>query len=359
MRRLTTLLMLAPIIAAPAVFSTARADQPRAADVPVTRIAFGSCYKEDGDDRIWTPINAWRPDLFVFLGDNIYADTDDMAVMRRKYATLGALPGFAELRARSTVLATWDDHDFGVNDAGAEYPMKRQSQKEFLDFWGEPAATERRATPGVYDAELLGPPGRRVQIILLDTRYFRDTLDKLPERDRDFADGRAGNYAPTADTSRTILGEAQWRWLEQQLRIPADLRIIASSIQFVAEEHAWEMWATMPHERERMLDLIESTNAERVVFISGDRHKAELSRLAPDDADLSLRYPIYDFTSSAMNRPTRWYNEINRHRIGSDYPGANFGSIEIDWDSRSLTMRLHDDAGAELIRHRVDLDELR
>ncbi len=343
-------------LAATPLIAIVRAAEPHAG---VTRIAFGSCYKEDGEARIWDAINAQRPDVFVFLGDNIYADTEDMSVMRRKYSTLGAVPGFSELRARATVLATWDDHDFGANDAGAEYPKKHESQKEFLDFWGEPADSLRRRTPGVYDAQYFGPPGRRVQIILLDTRFFRDALDRLPERDRDFPDGRAGNYVPTADTSRTILGAEQWSWLETQLRTPADLRVIASSIQFVSEEHAWEMWANMPHERERMLKLIESTNAEGVVFISGDRHKAELSRLAPDDSGRSLRYPIYDFTSSAMNRPTRWYNEINRHRVGSDYPGANFGAIEIDWDSRALTLRLHDDAGAELIRHRVDLNDLR
>src|SRR5436305_1258001 len=107
-----------------------------AGDRPLSRIGFGSCVHQDRPQPIWTPIVAAKPELFLMLGDNIYADTEDMALMRKMYAQLAAQPGFKKLRGACPILATWDDHDYGGNDAGAEYPKKKESQQLFLDFWG-------------------------------------------------------------------------------------------------------------------------------------------------------------------------------------------------------------------------------
>jgi alkaline phosphatase D len=100
------------------------------------RIAFGSCAKQDKPQPIWNAVLASDPDLFIFLGDNIYGDTRDMAVLRRKYAELAAQPGFVRLTERTPILATWDDHDYGENDAGVDYPFKDESRQIFCDFWG-------------------------------------------------------------------------------------------------------------------------------------------------------------------------------------------------------------------------------
>jgi len=177
---------------------------------------------------IFKTITAQRPDLFVFLGDNIYADTADKDVMRAKYAKLKNNAGFARLMQACPILATWDDHDYGVNDGGADYPQKVESQRIFVDFWRDPPNSPRRKRPGVYDAKVFGPEGKRLQVILLDTRYFRGPLKKGERR-------VGGPYFPSNDKSITMLGEAQWKWLEQQLRVPADVRIIASSIQCVSD----------------------------------------------------------------------------------------------------------------------------
>jgi alkaline phosphatase D len=180
-----------------------------ATDEPMRRIAFGSCASQERPQPIWEAVVAGRPDLFLFLGDNIYADTQDMDVMRAKYAKLAAMPGYQKLRATCPVLATWDDHDYGANDAGAEYPRKAESQRLFLDFFGEPAGSPRRQRPGVYDARVFGPEGRRVQVILLDTRSFRSPLKRRPGAARG-----EGRYAPDSEPSATILGEDQWAWLQ-------------------------------------------------------------------------------------------------------------------------------------------------
>jgi hypothetical protein len=141
------------------------------ATVTIDVIAFGSCARQTKPQPIWDAVLATAPDLFVFLGDNVYGDTTDMAELRRAYALLAAQPGFQRLRATTPVVATWDDHDYGLNDVGGDYPAKYGSREVFLDFWGEPPDSERRLrNGGIYAAYAVGTEGRRVRVILLDTR---------------------------------------------------------------------------------------------------------------------------------------------------------------------------------------------
>ena len=134
---------------------------------PLTRIAFGSCARQSHEQGIWDAINAEHPELFLFLGDNIYGDTEDMKVMREKYGELGAKPGYQKLRSNSLVLATWDDHDYGKNDGGAEFEFKAEAQRELLTFFQEPEDSPRWKQEGVYGEWSFGPKGKRVQVILL------------------------------------------------------------------------------------------------------------------------------------------------------------------------------------------------
>ena len=177
---------------------------------PLSRILFGSCAKQDQPKPIFETIVAQQPQLFIFLGDNIYADTTEMDLMRAKYAQLKADKGFAQLIKACPVLATWDDHDYGENDAGAEYLKRSESQQLFVDFWNDPEDSPRRQRPGVYDAHVYGPRGKRLQVILLDTRYFRGPLKKGDRR-------VGGPYYPNDDKNITMLGEAQWKWCRLDL----------------------------------------------------------------------------------------------------------------------------------------------
>ncbi len=327
-------------------------DEPVTASAqPVSRILFGSCIKQHQPVPILGTILQHKPDLFVFLGDNIYADTTDMQVMSREYATLGANPDLQKLRQTCAVMATWDDHDYGLNDAGADYPQREASQKLFLDFWSEPSDSERRSQPGIYTARAFGPPGRRVQILLLDTRYFRSPLKKGPKR-------VGGSWEPDDDPSKTMLGSAQWRWLEQQLSAPAEVRIIATSIQAVAEDAGQETWSNLPHERTRLFDLIRSTHANGVVMISGDRHWSELSAVRS-----GVPYPLFDLTSSSLNQThARGTPTENRFRVlPSTYHEPNFGEILIDWESDepAITLQIRDIDGRVKLSHRLPLASLR
>lgn len=306
------------------------------AEEPVTRIACGSCYKPKGDRGIWPVIASTKPELFLFMGDNIYADTEDMAVMRRDYAELMERPDFVAFRKAVPILPTWDDHDYGLNDAGAEYPKRRESRQVFLDVFQFPADHPARATPGVYHAFHAGPPGKRLQVILLDTRYFRSAL-KRPR-----VNGRL-TYVPNEDPEATMLGEAQWNWLRSELRKPAELRIIVSSIQVITTEHRFEKWANLPRERQRFFDLLRTTKARNVILLSGDRHLAEFARISSGES--GLPEDLLELTTSGLTHAGA-PNDTNRHRIGERYPGINFGTLAIDWSAKhpavTLAIRDHD-----------------
>ena len=326
-------------------------------DATIDVIAFGSCARSDRDQTIWDSILAQSPDLFLFIGDNVYVDIPndptDAQDFVEKYDQLAAKPGWRALTATTPVLATWDDHDYGLNDAGAEFPLKEVAQQEFLRFFGVHEDSPRWDREGIYHAQTSGPEGRRVQIILLDTRYFRDPITRNP-RGRE---GGKGPYIPNEHGLGTLLGETQWAWLEAQLREPADLRVIASSIQVVADEHGWESWGNFPHERERLYQLIADTDARGVVFVSGDRHLLEISR----DTGRGAPYPIWDVTSSGFNWGKNQVNEANPYRVGPVTRQPNFGVLRIDWsaDEPTLTMEGRDLQGELLVSASAALSELR
>lgn len=303
-----------------------------------TTIAFGACCHEDREQPIWDAIVAAKPDLFIFAGDNIYGDTEDMAVLKAKYDKLAAVPGYQRLLAACKVLAVYDDHDYGRNDGGREYPKRAESAAMCLDFFGVAEDDPRREHEGIYGATIMGDPGKRVQIILLDTRYFRDPIERgtLTAEERTEANV-VGWYSPTQDTTRTLLGEAQWQWLEGELRKEAEVRLVVSSIQVVANEKGMECWGNMPHERSALFDLIEATEAGGVVFLSGDVHFAEVSR--SDEGP----YPLYDFTSSGLAQSPHktWPAAINSYRQPNMlHVGQNFGLVRIDWSADDTRLRL-------------------
>jgi len=223
----------------------------------LSRIAFGSCLSEKEDQSIWTTIAAENPDAFIFMGDNVYGDAyrsnplfsdPKMPKMRGAYNELAASSHFANFRAQVPVLPIWDDHDFGANDGGADYLFKDQAKELFLEAWAVPQNDVRRKREGVYTSKIIGEIGQRVQIIMLDTRSFRTYLQATDKRNEPGKE----RYVPLENGAGTMLGEAQWNWLQGELKKPADLRLLVSSIQVIADGHGWEAWRTMPAEREKL-----------------------------------------------------------------------------------------------------------
>jgi alkaline phosphatase D len=156
-----------------------------------------------------------------------------------------------------------------------------------------------------------------------------------------------------------MLGEEQWKWLEEQLRLPAEIRLIVSSIQVVPEDHHWETWANLPLERQRLFQLIRTTGAEGVLFLSGDRHLGELSMM-----DGGVGYPLFDLTSSGLNvaHHEKWRKqEPNRHRVATMNLGDNFGVVEIDWERADprISLQIRDVDGDIAIQRKIPLSLLK
>src|SRR3954471_14026460 len=207
---------------------------------PLTRIAFGSCAEQSRPQPIWDAVLAYRPELFVFAGDNVYGDyrggkpvqneAELIDSLRQAYADAARVPGLMAVKNGVRHLATWDDHDYGKNDAGAEFWGRREAQTLFADFFGLAPDDPRRSRDGVYHAETIGPPGMRVQVILLDLRFFRSPWKPTDERlaqgtlpaGRGSAKDDAGRGAvdlarraaarACGTASRRIFGAARRRW---------------------------------------------------------------------------------------------------------------------------------------------------
>ncbi|MCU0683150.1 MAG: alkaline phosphatase family protein [Polyangiaceae bacterium] len=307
------------------------------------RIAFGSCSDQSKAQPVWTAVRDDNPDLYVALGDNIYADTEDVDVLRAKYWRQEAIPGFAALRRTVPVYGTWDDHDYGANDAGAEYPKKDESQRLFLDFLRVAPDSPRRGRRGVYDAVVLGPPGRRVHVIALDLRYHQGPR---------LRDAKPFGYEADVSPESTMLGAEQWAWFEQELARPAEVRIVLSSIQLVPNYDSGERWGNRPLERERALKALGAAAPSALVVVSGDRHFGELSTLEPGPAGV----PLYEMTTSGLTEVERFLGP-NPLRSAGPFVTVNYGLIDLNWDAPqpALVMRLRDAGGRDLAEQAVPL----
>ncbi len=302
-----------------------------------SKILFGSCGHQDKNIPIFNAINKEQGDLFIFLGDNIYGDTNDMDVLANKYQRLGAKPGFKTLKAQTPIIAMWDDHDFGQNDAGKEYPHKEQSRQIMLNFWDEPANSARRTRPdGIYTSYMYGENEQTIQVIMPDLRWNRDALNHVGELEY-YTKRKLNNqgpYSPSEVKGASMIGEAQWQWLEQELKKPAAIKLIASSLQLLPDFTGWESWANFPEDRNRLFALIKKHKVNGVVIISGDTHWGEISKYQQN-----LDYPLIEMTSSGLTE--KWKDvSPNKHRVGDFTHNVNYGDLSVDWQQTDPAISL-------------------
>lgn len=298
----------------------------------VSRIGIGSCNAQERAQPHWALLTDSEVELWVWLGDNVYADTEDMAKMKSTYEMQFNRADYSRFREAVPIIGIWDDHDYGENNSGNWYPKKRESQRQLLDFLEEPVSSPRRAREGVFFSHVFGPEGRRLKFILLDNRYFAEK----PGLDSD------------------ILGEAQWKFLQTELQSStAQFTFICSGTQILAFDHPFENWGNFPRSRQRLLDLIRESRKGGVIILSGDRHIHEISMVN----DESVRYPLIDFTASGMTHAfKRLKAERNRYRIGSFYKDLGFGFIRIDWETEDPTISLQVRDQENRIRRRFDIN---
>jgi len=300
-------------------------------------IAFGSCNKASLPNLLWDDIQNTNPDIWIWGGDNIYADTDDMQKLRSMYNEQKAIPGYASLIKEVAVIGTWDDHDYGLNDGGTEFLAKKESQKEFLDFMDVPSDSPRRQQEGVYASHEYEREEGSVKVIILDTRYFRTALTPDTETKK--------RTKPNEYGQGTVLGKEQWSWLEKELEnSDADFNVIVSSIQVLSNEHGFECWGNFPHEVDQLKKTILDSEAKGVLVLSGDRHISEISK-----TEDNLAYPLIDFTSSGLTHAYRKFaGEPNPYRIGKVVNTESFGTVRFNFKTKTAVFQMLGDKGVVL-----------
>lgn len=296
-------------------------------------LAIGSCNKENRAQILWDDILAENPDVWIWLGDNVYGDTNDTLKMKAKYQKQKSNPLYQELLSVADIYGIWDDHDYGVNDGGQEFKAKDAMRDLMFEFLDVPRENEAWTRKGGYQSYDLEQNGLTVKLILLDSRYFRDKPIKSGD-----------SYLPNLEGS--ILGVEQWQWLELELgNSSADVNLIGNGIQVLPAEHRFEKWNNFPNERQKLLDLIESNALKNVILLSGDRHLSELSQYQSDN-DVE---PIYDITSSGMTHSyTAYSEEPNQLRQGDVVASKSYGVIRIyktDEGELDINLRFMGDGG--------------
>ncbi len=290
-------------------------------------IAFGSCNHQWDPQTIWAEVIKNDPDLWIWTGDIVYADTEDMDKLNKDYNHLKSTPGYQSLLAQCPVVGIWDDHDYGANNAGKNYPKKDDSKEalfRFLDVSEDNPAGQR---PGAYQSYDYVHDDINIKLILLDVRYFRDDPDTI--------DG-------------TILGADQWTWLEEQIESEADFTLIAGGIQFLHTEHRFEKWYNYPQEYQKLLDLIDHKELSNVILISGDRHIGEIAEFHYQDGQV-----IHEITASGLTHSYEKSTETNSLRVGPLITTINFGLMRIT--DKRVHLELHNQHNQVVSHHILDM----
>lgn len=275
------------------------------------RTAFGSCarFQQDRKQAIWEVISDWDPDLFFWLGDNIYGDTLDPDILAEEYRRQRDLPFMQMFLARVPQLAIWDDHDYGINNSSHKNPIKEEALDVFKLYWPNPSYGLPDA-PGVFFNYSYGG----VDFFFLDNRYYRDP-NSMPD-----------------GPDKTHLGKAQKQWLKNELlSSKAPFKMLVSGGGWTkAKGMGGDSWASYIHERNEIFNFIRDNEIKGVVLVSGDTHIGELNAIPWSEHG---GYDFYDLVSSplAQNPEDGWLSRRPEIRIRpAFFTAPNFGLIEFD-----------------------------
>lgn len=299
----------------------------------INEVAFdrpGNAY--GGGYEIFGSIAAKKPDLMLWLGDNVYfreADWTTRSGMIHRYAHARATPELQPLLAACPHYAIWDDHDFGPNDSDGSFAHKKDAFDVFRLFWANPGS----GADGLEDLSTQFTVGD-IDFFLCDNRMHRVSYQ-------------------VAGQQHALLGRQQCDWLIQALKYSrSPFKIVAMGGQFLNPVAKFENYANWKEEREYLLNAIRENRITGVIFLTGDRHCTELSKL-----DLSDQVTVYDLTASPLTSGV--YDntaEENTLRVkGTLAPERNFATLTFSGPrkSRELTMRIFNTKGNQLWEQKI------
>jgi len=305
---------------------------------PEWKMALGSCsyINEKKYDRpgksygggysIFEAIDNKSPEIMLWLGDNIYTrevDFYSLSGYQKRYTNSRKLDEMQSLLKNTNHYAIWDDHDYGPNNSDRSNAYKQQALKAFQQFWANPTYGFNNINCAVTKFKY-----NDAAFFLLDDRWFRSPNNrKTGERD--------------------YFGEAQLQWLVDALvSTDATFKFVAVGGQVLNSAAVYENYATYPKERKKLLNLLEKERIKNVIFLTGDRHHSELSKITRNGID------YYDFTVSPLtSSPHNAIDEPNNNRIdGTHYAERNFGIIELSgtYENRKAKLIIYDKNGKEV-----------
>ncbi len=307
-----------------------------AQDNSVTTVSILGCHSQDTPaPTIPYLVNTLKPDYCIWVGDNVYADTDDNPqYIQDQLNLLAAKPGFNQLKTQSKFFVTWDDHDYGKNNYGKRYKLKEESKQIHRKFWmleNEIPANH----DGIYYSKIeVQPNGKKVQFIMLDGRFNRDRPIK-----------------PNGDA----FGKNQWKWLEAQLQQPADVRFLVNGYQILLEKPTeWEALIKIGKSRKKLIDLLKKYKVNNALFITGDQHYVEIL-----ESDKKLGYHTYEIMSAGINTTEEPGHPANRV-AGPDLTTHDATIIEIHWQAAPyLQVKTYNvETGQVNIDYRIELGDI-
>ena len=325
---------------------------------PDITIALGSCYFLSDPDpllgragyaggfEIFDAIAAKKPDVMLWLGDNLYfqrPDYLDPVAMSARHRSHRGHPSLARLLTATSHIAIWDDHDYGWNNADASYPLKGEALRLFKAYWANPSYGLPEV-PGVFGFAQHGD----VDFILTDGRYYR-SHDRLPDT-----------------PAKVMFGSAQMEWLKGMLlNARGAVKLFASGSQIWNEATRYDTLYQFPAEQKALEDFLLAQRIDRLLFVTGDRHFTELLRVDRSTASPDA-YPFYEFTSSPLTsdpweKPEQ--RELDNPRVvpGTLVGKRQFGLIRITGpgNDRSIALESYDQKGELLWRQELRANDLR
>ena len=255
-------------------------------------------------EHMWDTIASFRPDAFLFLGDNVYIDLPKERNTQRLYYYRRQLrPEFRRMTASAAIYSIWDDHDFGDNDCegGPETfkpAWKLPVWKVFTENWVNPYYGGGAKQPGCWYDFAIGD----VDFFMTDGRYYRS-----------YKNG-------------TMLGPVQKKWLLAKLKASrATFKVIASGTLWTetADKGGKDSWWGVKEEREEILSLIDREKIGGVILISADRHRTDVYQIKRPKG-----YTLYEFeTSKLTNNHT---HKTRPQALFSYNKGNFFGMLNFD-----------------------------
>jgi len=284
------------------------------------RVSFGSCARvqQDPVQPIWQAVDSIKPDLFFWVGDNIYGDALDPDILAEEYRRQRDVPFLFPVLHSVPQLAVWDDHDFGLNDHDRTHPGKAEALTVFKQYWPNPSYGTPE-TPGVFFSYSYGG----VDFIFLDCRYHRDPND-----------------APDTP-EKTFLGAGQLAWLKDTLKASkAPFKVLISGSGFNNQKGVGgDSWSAYLHERDALFNFIRDEKVSGVLMLSGDTHYGELNCIPWSEKG---GYDFYELVSSPLAQTVGSGGRIPEMRVRRPVTSAsNAGFLEFDMTAKTPTVTLN------------------